>query len=290
MENIFILRKLDDMSNPEIELHVNHIIANCSHYNKKVLTDESQCDEETLIVSLGGDGTMLYACGLSAEYGSLVVGINLGNLGFLTPFTSDFLYTEEFKYLLNPSKYKSAYITNFRILQRNLLNTQLYDADANLISANALNEFVLTSKNSRGVLQYTVDIVDRNGNSSFMGNHTSSGIVIATPTGSTAYSLNVGGCIISPDSNVLQIQHISPASMSTRPIVLGNSNQIRIELSSMKNGDGLSLRKDGQELSLGENTCYIFRSCMNVCRTIIPKDLNHFTILSEKLGWNKHYI
>ncbi len=290
MKNIFILRKLDDMSNPELELHVNHIIANCSHYNKKVLTDESQCEEDTLIISLGGDGTMLYACGLSAKYGSLVVGINLGNLGFLTPFTSDFLYTEEFKYLINSEGYRSAYISNFRIMKRNLLSTKLYDEDANLVTVDALNEFVLTCKNSRGILQYTIDIVDRNGNSSFMGNHTSSGIVISTPTGSTAYSLNIGGCIISPDANVLQIQHISPASMSTRPIVLGNSNSIEIELTAMKNSEGLSLRKDGQEISLGVNQRYTFRLCENVCSTIIPKNLNHFSILSEKLGWNKHYI
>ena len=278
------------MCNPEMELHINHIIASCSHYNKKLLTKETQCDEDTLIISLGGDGTMLYGCGLSATYGSLIVGINLGNLGFLTPFTADFLYTEEFKYLLHSEGFKTSYNNNFRIMKRSLLTTQVYDNNANLVHIDALNEFVLTCKNSRGILQYAIDIVDRNGNSSFMGNHTSSGIVISTPTGSTAYSLNIGGCIISPDSNVLQIQHISPASMSTRPIVLGNSNSIEIELTAMKNSEGLSLRKDGQEISLGINQRYTFRLCENVCSTIIPKDLNQFSILSEKLGWNKHYI
>ena len=58
----------------------------------------------------------------------------------------------------------------------------------------------------------------------------------------------------------------------------------------MKNGDAISLRKDGQEIELGINTAYTFVNNCNTCSTIIPQDLNHFKVLSQKLGWNKHYI
>ena len=173
------------------------------------------------IISLGGDGTFLSTA--RKFFDSPIVGVNLGNLGFLSEIDKDNIEAEISK-LLNDE---------FFIEERFLLETDVDDK-----RLYALNDIVI----SRGMFSKLLNL-EVFFNNKFVDDYSADGIIISTPTGSTAYSLSAGGPIIEPKLDVLVITPICPHSLHQRPIIIGSDTEVKI----ISNLDIFTIMADGQE-------------------------------------------
>jgi NAD+ kinase len=182
-----------------------------------------------LALVLGGDGTLLSAARAVAKAGTLILGVNLGTLGFLTELPLAGLYPA-----LEAIE-KKHYIVD----SRSMLSCSLVRGGGVLAAHTALNELVV-SKSAIARLNYFELFVD----SEFVSSYRADGLIIATPTGSTAYSLGAGGPILKPDVNAFVITPVSPHGLTHRPVVVRDTVEIEIQVKTGEEEAYLSL--DGQ--------------------------------------------
>jgi NAD+ kinase len=182
-----------------------------------------------LALVLGGDGTLLSASRAVASVGTLILGVNLGTLGFMTELQLPDLYPA-----LEAIE-KERYIVDFR----SMLSCSLVRGGENIATHVALNELVV-SKSSIARLNHFELFVD----TEFVSSYKADALIIATPTGSTAYSLGAGGPILKPDVNAFVITPVSPHGLTHRPVVVCDTVQIEIQVKTGQEEAYLSL--DGQ--------------------------------------------
>ena len=223
-----------------------------------------------LIALLGGDGTILH---LAKELGAKVkpiAAINIGTLGFLTLGTVDQL--EEIAMRLARREY--------RISHRAVIRVQTFLDDQLIDERHALNEISF----NRGPVTRLVKIELRI-NDDFVTRYGSDGLIIATPTGSTAYSLSAGGPIIDPGAGVLLITPVCPHSLSSRPLVV--SDRSRIEVSAPAQRDEVFVTVDGQAFRpiTPDHRFEIQRAGFDVPLVTSP-DSSFFQVLRQKLDWS----
>jgi NAD+ kinase len=224
------------------------------------------------IVVLGGDGTLLATARLAEEREVPIVGVNLGSLGFLTEVTAEEL----------PETVLQTLQGTATIDRRRMIRTTVHRSDGRREVHQALNDAVL----SRGALGRTVDIEARV-DGSFLAVFKADGVILATPTGSTAYSLSAGGPIVHPSVRVLVLAPICPHTLSVRPLVIDDESRLELRLRSPR--EQLLLTLDGQEtveLS-GEETVEVTRSPHFACLVRSPA-LGFYDLLRTKLGWGRH--
>lgn len=181
------------------------------------------------IIVLGGDGTILSVARESARYETPLLGVNLGHLGFL----AEVELKEIFKSL------EIAFNGNMEIEKRLMLQATIYDKDRSL-SYNALNDIVITRGTLSRIVTLKVLI-----NDDYVTTINGDGLIIASPTGSTGYSLSAGGPIITPNLSVLTMTPICPHSLSTRSIVISDKETVKVDLT--ENHGNAYLTIDGQE-------------------------------------------
>lgn len=182
------------------------------------------------VIALGGDGTILYSARLASPHGVPVVGVNLGQLGFLSELNPSNLF-----HGLELLERKA-----FSVELRLMLEVVTWRGASELYRGTALNDAVI-GRSSRGrPLNLSVAV-----NGSHVANFIGDGLVLATPTGSTAYSLSAGGPILAPDLDALLLTPLCPHSLVTRSWVVGGSSRIAVTL--LATADGGSLVLDGQE-------------------------------------------
>jgi len=272
---ITVVRKLNDPSNPKIEHAINKAKEVAASLNISFHENEDQDTENTLIIAIGGDGTMLYAARRAIKSNALVVGINLGNLGFLTEFPA---------FVLPTLIHNAIDDTNVFIEERIMLSTTLNNTEHF-----ALNEITLSNNESDKAIQYGLTVIGRQEIS--VGEHKANCLIISTPTGSTAYSLNVGGSIIEPALNVFQIMPVAAMSMTTRPLIISGDKTINVTLREQE-GSTACLKLDGQTISCfdlsAEENITIKRSKKKV-RILHAENWNFFSTMTEKLHWNKAF-
>lgn len=246
----------------------------CAH--DIIVTDDiSMVDMNTIAVPCGGDGTVLYAAKMLAKlpFDVPILGFNLGHLGFLTDFAPSIIQIVTFVNMVASKNY-TTFVEDYRTLlsvEDELGNEYL-----------ALNDFVISNLYSDNIIKYDLTI----GNS-HAGNHKANGVIIATPTGSTAYAMNVGGAIIEPDLDVIEIIPIAGMGMTNRPILVSGKNEITIEIEAQLDRT-VSFKADGQECSRYNNEnvkLKIVRREKKV-RLLHIKGWNFFELLTHKLGWN----
>jgi NAD+ kinase len=229
-------------------------------------------DRADAIVVLGGDGTLLATARLAGAREVPIVGVNLGGrLGFLTEITPEEL-PETLIRTLNGSA---------TIDRRCMIRATVVRADGRREDHQALNDAVL----SRGSLGRTVDIEARV-DGSFLAVFKADGVILATPTGSTAYSLSAGGPIVHPSVPVLVLAPICPHTLSVRPLVVDDGARLELQLRSPR--EQLLLTLDGQEAVelTGEETVEITRSTHVACLVRSPA-LGFYDLLRTKLGWGR---
>lgn len=171
-------------------------------------------DAECILV-LGGDGTLISAADKFSSDDIVFVGVNLGTIGYLADIEMESL-EESLNQLI---------IDDFVIEERLMLRGNISTADGNNISAVALNDVVINRTGSLCVIEYGIFVNDE-----YLTSLRADGIIVATPTGSTGYSLSAGGPIVDPKSHLMVITPICPQSLSSRPIILSAESSIRIEV------------------------------------------------------------
>jgi NAD+ kinase len=234
------------------------------------LTDDALADAIDLAIVLGGDGTMLSEARRLAPHDVPLIGINLGRLGFLTdiplarmepPVAAmlDGRYTEE---------------------RRTLLAVTLTRPDGSTTSAPALNEVVVNRGALGSMIECAVAIDGR-----LVYTMRADGVIVATPTGSTAYALSTGGPILAPEVRAFALVPIAPHALTHRPIALPDRSTIDITVSR---GRDAAVHCDGQaHFELAEGDRVTARRAPHTARLLHPEYHDYFAMLREKLHWSE---
>jgi NAD+ kinase len=227
----------------------------------------ASCD---LCLVVGGDGTMLGIGRQLAQYGVPLIGINQGRLGFITdiPFG-------EFRTTLQPML-AGEYDEDLR----SLMQARVMRDGHCVFSALAMNDVVVNRGATAGMVELRVEV-----DGHFVANQRADGLIIASPTGSTAYSLSAGGPLLHPSIPGWVLVPIAPHTLSNRPIVLANAAEIAIEIVA---GRDASANFDMQSLaSLMHGDRIVVTPSKHHVRFLHPKGWSYFDTLREKLHWNE---
>ncbi|MBK1706817.1 NAD(+) kinase [Halochromatium glycolicum] len=227
----------------------------------------AHCD---LVLVVGGDGTFLHAARELADFDLALVGINLGRLGFLVDILPDEI-EDRLEQILS-----GAYDADSRIL----LDARMGEQSK---PERALNDVVIHKWNSVRMIEFETYIDGR-----FVNAQRSDGLIVATPTGSTAYALSGGGPLIHPRLDALLLVPICPHTLSNRPLVIPGSSRIEIRLCS-PDPEQVRLTCDGQiALPLRTGASIRIERSPRRIRLLHPRDHDHYRILRAKLGWGGH--
>jgi NAD+ kinase len=224
-----------------------------------------------LIVVLGGDGSMIGTARVMGDYDIPVLGINYGTLGYL----SEFRVEEMFPAL------ETVLAGDFLIEERVRLSVELLSGDKLPVHNRALNELVV----NKAAMARIIDIEARM-NGQLISQFRADGLIISTPTGSTAYNLSAGGPVVYPSMNALVITPICPFRLSDRPIVV--PDDAIIEVSIKTPGEEVYLTLDGQighEVEVGDRI--LIRKSRTTFKIVQPANRNYFDVLRDKLRWGK---
>lgn len=238
---------------------------NCSYCGCDLKTIYSFCD---IVIVLGGDGTILNIARQSSEYNVPIFGINLGHLGFLAEAEKNDMYTALEKILIG----------EYFIEKRMMLEASVEENDTQIKRFIALNDIGITKGNFSRIISFSVFINDK-----FVDLYSADGIVVSTPTGSTAYSLSAGGPIVSPDVNVIIITPICPHTLHSRSIIVSEKDTVKVEICD--NNTEVMLTVDGQHgYLLKPNETVTIRSSSCITNLVKLKQRSFFDVLRRKIS------
>ena len=224
-----------------------------------------------LLIVLGGDGTLLSAARLTADYRVPILAVNLGGLGFLTTVPQDEIY----------SILEELFEGKHRVSERVMLDAEIIRAGNVIRRQSALNDAVL----NKAALARIMDLELRV-DGEYVTTYKSDGLIISTPTGSTAYSLAAGGPIVYPSVEAFVVSPICPHTLTNRPIVIPDSATIEIDFKA--EDDAVFLTLDGQigiELFRGDHIRV--RKAPNKLMLVRPARKTYYQILRSKLKWGE---
>ncbi len=232
------------------------------------LVDLGKCCDLAIVV--GGDGNMLGAARVLARFNVAVIGVNRGNLGFLTD--------------LDPESFEAALeqVLSGKYIQeeRFLLEVEVYRHEKLKSSNSAVNEAVLHADKVAHMIEFEAYI-----NDDFVFSQRSDGLIVSTPTGSTAYSLSGGGPILTPDLNAMALVPMFPHTLSSRPLVVDADNEVRLKL-SLSNGDNLQISCDSHiVLAVMPGDEVVIKKGDKPLRLVHPEDYSYYNVLRRKLNW-----
>jgi len=224
-----------------------------------------------LLVVLGGDGAMLRAARSVRKFKIPIVGINLGTFGYLTEINLNEMYPSLERIL------RGDYSTE----ERMMLDMEVVRDGRTSCEFTVLNDVVI----SRGNLTRIIDM-ETAVDGSYLTTFRADGLIISTPTGSTAYSLSAGGPIVFPSQNAIIINPICPHTLTNRPIILPSSMTIAVKVWSEEEGVNVDL--DGQEsVTLNSGDTLIVRRSRYVTTLVSSSNRDYLEILRSKLGWGR---
>lgn len=225
-----------------------------------------------LIVAVGGDGTMLYAAGLAREHDVPLLGINRGRLGFLADVTPDEMLQSLDRILAGEFSRES----------RLVLDARLFCSDGNIVTASAVNDVVLQRRGTGRMVDFKTSIDNKHVNT-----HSGDGLIVATPTGSTAYALSCGGPIIEPQLDALVIVPVCPHTLSDRPIVVPAKLEIEVKLLERIDTNA-EVAADGHSFgALTANDRLLISAADSRITLIHPPGYDFYEILRSKLHWGR---
>ena len=236
-----------------------------------------EADDETIAIPIGGDGTVLYCAKMVIDKNIPIIGINLGYVGFLTDTPSPYREVCDLLNRLVSYMHKSDNYKGFKKDERTLLSV-VVDGKEFV----ALNDFVISDMYSDQIIDYELSVGGQGA-----GRHKANSVIVSTPTGSTAYAMFVGGAIIEPDLDVLEIIPVASMSMFSRPIIVSGKNEIQIKVKA-KEGRQVALKADGItcEVLTSDSIITIKRHEKKIT-LLHDDDWNFFNKLTDKLNWNR---
>ena len=253
------------LANEEVNLYIDE----SSNYQNQLVGSKDHktfTDTVDLIIVFGGDGTLLNSARQYLDYEIPILGVNMGNVGFLTDIKTD-NFEESLKEILNGS---------YKIEERNLVSAAYNDNHMY-----GLNEVVIHSGAYAQLMRYRLNV-----NNKVVYEQRSDGLIIATPTGSTAYALSAGGPIIHPSLDVWTILPMLPQSLSSRPFIISSNENVEIELFDGPS-DNAKICVDGQDdIDLPYGVKITISKMHKTLKLVHPEDNDFFEACREKLGWS----
>lgn len=227
-----------------------------------------------IAIVVGGDGTLLHVARTLAEHSVPVIGVNQGRLGFLTDIPLANMEGEVGKILDGECQAE----------RRLLLYAEVHRGGKILHAARAFNDVIITKGEVARLIEYETYIGDQ-----FVNSARGDGIIIATPTGSTAYAMSAGGPILHPTLPALAVVPICPHTLSNRPIVVSSDSIIQIVVVGLMAGHA-HVTFDGQlNYNLEDGDRIYVRRAEHWVELLHPLARNHYDVLREKLGWGTKY-
>ncbi len=222
-----------------------------------------------VLLVLGGDGTMLNAARLAGERSIPILGVNMGGLGFLTEVRLENLY---------PSL-ERVFANDFVLDERLMLRTHIHRHGETVAQGEVLNDVVISKGTLARMIELKIAIQGR-----FVTNLRGDGLILSSPTGSTAYSLSAGGPIIDPAVQSLILTPICPHTLTHRPLIVPGNAKIDVTLTSKD--DGAMATLDGQVgIAISKGDSVVIQTSDHRTRLIRFPESNYYDVLREKLKW-----
>lgn len=259
---------LKHLSDTDIQITIESDTAAClPHHPYPTLTTDQFPADIDLIIVVGGDGSLLNAAHRAIDNNIPIIGVHRGRLGFLTDIHPKHLHQLD-------EVLKGQYLPEERLLLQ---------AQSNDVKDIALNDVVLMPANAPHMIEFEIYVSD-----ALVGKQRADGLIITTPTGSTAYALSAGGPILKPGSETIAIVSICPHTLSSRPLVLNINEKIDVKITE-HNPQRVNMSCDGiQHHPLMPGSQLTISRHAKTLTLIHPKDYNYFATLREKLGWERH--
>src|SRR5258706_13202119 len=255
----------------DIKTFIDKETANSLPEGSKGQPRQRVADASQLLLVLGGDGTMLAAAHLAAPRGIPILPVNMGSLGFLTSFTLEELHPALDDTLEG----------RFSLSERVMISVELERAGKVIDNQRVLNEVVI----NKGALARMIGL-ELTIDGDFVCRYRADGLIVATPTGSTAYSLSAGGPLVHPAVESFVITPICPHMLSDRPLVIRDSSTIEMKLSG--NTESVFLTLDGQRgIPLQPADIVRAARAKELLKLIQPPKKSYFEILRNKLKWGE---
>ena len=224
-----------------------------------------------LIVVLGGDGTMISTARLTGDREILVLGINYGSLGYLTEFRIEEMY-DALEAILEGK---------YQIDRRVMLDVEHWRNGEKLATGRVLNDVVINKAALARIIEIEVNL-----NELYVNSFRADGLIVSTPTGSTAYNLSAGGPIVYPSMNAIVLTPICPFTLTNRPIVIKDDEEINLLLKN--ENEGVVLTLDGQVgFEIESKDTVSIRKSATTFNVIQPPNRNYFDVLRNKLKWGR---
>ena len=235
--------------------------------DEQILSIEELGKRSDVIVSLGGDGTMLYAAHELRSSNAPLMGLNLGKLGFLAEFDIDSM--DDFIMILKEKR--------FVIEERMALSAICQGDEGNDLYA--INDVVIDKGKWQRMIEISITV-----DGDYVSTFAADGLIIATPTGSTGYSLSTGGPVVHPSADVITLSPISPHSLTMRPLVISSKQRITVEVKSQH--ENIQINCDGQRVYNYSSpiSVEVFKSD-NPVRLVHSIKSDYFQTLRNKLYW-----
>ncbi|MCU0869703.1 MAG: NAD kinase [Burkholderiales bacterium] len=236
----------------------------------RVLSLDDIGREADLAIVLGGDGTMLNIARTLAPFDVALAGVNVGRLGFLTDVSIDTMFETV-----------GAMIDGRHIVERRMLvEAEVRRDERPVLQTSAFNDIVV----SKGAVGSLIEVQVRIDHQ-FVCALRADGLIVSTPTGSTAYALSAGGPILHPSLSLLTLVPVCPQTLSIRPLVVSGDSMIEIEIIDAR--DARAHFDSHSHLELQEGDRIVVRRCAHGVRLLHPSDHDYFHMLREKLRWSE---
>ena len=240
-----------------------------NQFDYSLLEFDNLIEQSDIIFAIGGDGTILSTIRRMHSIAKPVLGVHIGGLGFLSECNENNL-TNSMRSIIN---------NNYSISKRMLLKVSLDDL-SNQKTIWALNDIVISCGGTSRMIRVKVKVSDN-----YLNTFDGDGIILSTPTGSTAYSLSAGGPIISPSLDSISVIPVCSHSLSARPIVVRPEEEI--ELSITESSNDVLLSVDGQiNINLGCSSKVYVSKANHYANIIDLPDSNYYSTLRKKMGWS----
>jgi len=237
----------------------------------ETVNDEKLAETVDLMLVLGGDGTMIATARMLGDKEVPVIGVNYGGLGYLAEFPIKELFPA-LEAILNG---------HYQVEPRVMLAAELRRGEELVTKTRVLNDVVMNKSALARIIEIEAYL-----NNQFVNSFRADGLIVSTPTGSTAYNLSAGGPVIYPSMNAIVITPICPFTLSNRPIVVPDDSFIEVRLKTRNEEVALTL--DGQvgcPLQAGDKI--VIRKSKTTFNLVQPANKNYFDVLRDKLRWGR---
>ena len=271
---LYLNRFISELALREVAVVLHSEMAENLNFSKEFDTfsgkEELKSKNVTIVFSFGGDGTILNALTFIQDLEIPIIGVNTGRLGFLANFRKDQIFDELDSIILDK---------NYNISERSVIKITT-DDNSQIDFPFALNDVSLSRKETTSMITVESYI-----NEEFLNVFWGDGVIISTPTGSTAYSLSCGGPIITPTNQNFVITPIAPHNLNVRPLIVNDDVEIRLKVESRVPQYSLSL--DSRLIHMETDVEIVLRKAHFQILLIHPNNLSFYETIRQKLLWGK---